>query len=411
MDTQNHHNLVFYISPEDIHALSVQKARRRRNAHKTKQISPTVISLFTCGMSMDIGFSKAGFVTAYANDITGFACDTIRENRRDIHCDEGDISEIASGQILERAGVAAGKVDLVIGGPPCQSFSTAGMRRGLNDKRGKVLLEYVRVIDDIRPKFFVFENVPGLISASKKHISFYDRMSKESVSHDVRYGSLFESILAEFERLDGYKFAWRVLNAADYGVPQKRKRLVLIGSRIADPDEVFEKIERVARFTDPARPTNGRRPWRTLRDALEGLDDSEPECVKFPKWGRYLKHVPPGGCWINLPKRIRDRAMGGAADSDDPKKKGKQGGRRGFYRRLSWDAPAPTLVTSPAQLGSCICHPDEDRPLSVKEYARLQGFPDSWKFIGSTPQKYRMIGEAVPVDLARAIAAVIKKYL
>lgn len=98
-------------------------------------------------------------------------------------------------------------------------------------------------------------------------------------------------------------------------------------------------------------------------------------------------------------------------DTDDPKRKGKQGGRRGFFRRLSWDAPSPTLVTSPTQMGTCICHPDEDRPLSVKEYARIQGFPDDWEFVGSTEQKYRMIGEAVPIDLARIIAETIMTHM
>ena len=96
--------------------------------------------------------------------------------------------------------------------------------------------------------------------------------------------------------------------------------------------------------------------------------------------------------------------MGGAANSTDPKRKGKQGGRTGFYRRLAWNKPAPTLVTSPSQMATCICHPDEDRPLTVKDYARVQGFPDGWEFVGTVSQKYRMIGEAVPVKLAEEIA-------
>ena len=115
--------------------------------------------------------------------------------------------------------------------------------------------------------------------------------------------------------------------------------------------------------------------------------------------------------WKDLPKNVRKEAMGRAADTDDPKRKGKQGGRTGFFRRLSWDLPAPTLVTSPSQLGTCICHPDEDRPLTVREYARLQGFPDTWEFVGSIPQKYRMIGEAVPIQLAEVIAATLTKNI
>ena len=372
-----------------------------------------VISLFTCGMGMDIGFGKAGFNTVYSNDIAKFACDTIRQNRPGLHCDEGDITEIRSEQILESAGARRGEVDVVIGGPPCQSFSTAGMRRGLEDKRGMALLEFIRVVKDVRPKFFVFENVSGLVSAARKHVPFYDRISAgRKLSEDQKCGSLFADILSEFEKIDGYRFQWKLLNAADYGVPQKRKRLILIGSRIADPELVLKEIEGRAKYADPKQAAKlKKKPWRTLRDALEGLDDADKECTRFPKWGRYLEYVPPGGCWVDLPDSMKNQAMGRAADTDDPKRKGKQGGRRGFYRRLSWDSPAPTLVTSPTQMGTCICHPDETRPLTVREYARIQGFPDDWNLVGSTAQKYRMIGEAVPVDLAKIIAKTIAAFV
>lgn len=383
-----------------------------RRGSKTRSLS--IISLFTCGMGLDIGFERAGFSTRYTNDITKFACDTIRANKPHVPCDEGDITDITSADILKKASLGKGDVDVVIGGPPCQSFSTAGKRRGFDDKRGFALLQYLRIINDVKPKFFVFENVPGLASAAKKHVSFYDRMADpdRKLTKAQKYGSLFEEILSEFGKMREYKIEWKILNAADYGVPQKRKRLVLIGSRTVDPTSVFDEIERSAKFADPAHAEEmNKKPWRTLRDALDGLQDPKKEHVKFPKWGKYLKYVPPGGCWVDLPARLQKKAMGGAADSADPKKKGKQGGRRGFYRRLSWDAPAPTLVTSPAQLGGCICHPDEDRPLTVKEYSRLQGFPDSWDFVGSVSQRYRMIGEAVPVDLAFAIAIAIKKHL
>ncbi len=342
-------------------------------------------------MGLDLGFKQAGFSTRYANDITKFACDTIRENT-DIPCDEEDITNIPSTEILRKASLE--DVDVVIGGPPCQSFSTAGKRRGFGDKRGIALLQYIRVINDLRPKFFVFENVPGIRSAAKKHVPFFDRMAGAELTSSQEYGSLFMEIMEEFRGITGYDIGWQVLNAADYGVPQKRKRFILIGSRTVNSGSIFCKIKK--------------KPGKTLRDALDGLVDPEKECAKFPKWGKYLKYVPSGGCWVDLPDDMKREAMGGAYDSDDPKKKGKQGGRRGFYRRLSWDAPAPTLVTSPVQLASCLCHPDEDRPLSVREYARIQGFPDDWKFVGTTAQKYKMIGEAVPVGLAKVIAEAIK---
>ena len=133
-----------------------------------RPLKPSIISLFTCGMGMDIGFERAGFVTRYANDITKFACNTIRNNKPDIPCDEGDITYIPSEEILKKATMKSGDADVVIGGPPCQSFSTAGKRRGFNDKRGFALLQYLRIINDVKPKFFVFENISGLTSVAKK---------------------------------------------------------------------------------------------------------------------------------------------------------------------------------------------------------------------------------------------------
>lgn len=385
-----------------------------KSKQRIKNQSPSVISLFTCGMGMDLGFENAGFKTVYSNDITKFACNTIRKNKPHTPCDEGDITNISSNHILTKSGLQKDEVDVIIGGPPCQSFSTAGMRKGFEDKRGEALLEFIRIIREIRPKFFVFENVPGLKSMAKKHIPFYDRISidKEKLSKDQQYGSLFVEVLEKFSGISGYKIDWKILNAADYGVPQKRKRLILIGSRIVDPKIIFIEIEKQAKWTNPNKAEKEKKhPWKTLKEALSGLDDNEKECTKFPKWGKYLKYVPAGGCWIDLPKKIQIEAMGGAADTDDPKRKGKQGGRRGFYRRLSWDLPAPTLVTSPSQMATCICHPDEDRPLTVREYARIQGFPDEWEFVGSMSEKYRMIGEAVPVDLAKIIGNAIEKFL
>jgi len=364
-------------------------------------------------MGMDLGFEKVGFEVRYTNDIEPFACDTIRRNRPRISCDQGDITRIGTVEILKKAGLKKEEVDIVIGGPPCQSFSTAGMRRGLGDKRGTALLEFIRVVKEVRPKIFVFENVAGLKSAAKIHMPFYERVTKKTheIQDDYKLGSLFEFILEQF-KIYGYKIDWKIVNAADFGVPQKRKRLVLIGSRVRDPKLIFEDLFKEAKWADPKKAKQeGKLPWRTLRDALVDLRDPTKECTKFPSWGKYLKYVPPGGCWINLPSEIQKEAMGGAYNSNDNTRKGKQGGRRGFFRRLNWDSPAPTLVTSPSQMGTCICHPDEDRPLTVREYARIQGFPDDWEFVGSTSQKYRMIGEAVPVGLAKAIAKTVATSL
>ena len=241
---------------------------------------PKVISLFTCGMGMDIGFEKSGFYTVYTNDIAKFACDTIRRNREGVNCDLGDITNIESSEILKRSGLKKGEADVVIGGPPCQSFSTAGARKGFDDKRGIELLEFIRIVRGVKLKFFVFENVPAIKSISKKHIGFYERasMDKSKLSHDQEYGSLFEEILAQFSGLGGYKIHWEILNAADYGVPQKRKRLVLIGSSVVDPKEIFDKIRKQASFADPnVAEEEKKKPWKTLRDGLSGLVDEEKE--------------------------------------------------------------------------------------------------------------------------------------
>jgi len=379
---------------------------------KRNAVKPSVVSLFTCGMGMDIGFEKAGFIIKYTNDIASFACNTIRKMRPNIICDEGDISKIRTSTILKKIHLKKGEVDVVIGGPPCQPFSTAGTRNGFEAENGHALLEFIRIIREVRPKMFVFENVSGLKSAAKKHRSFYKRITQKKIAKKYQLGSLFEHICKKFEKIDGYNIDWDVLNAADYGVAQKRKRLILIGSRISDPKIIFDELKSKSKYADPKKAKEQKKKnWRTLGDEIFDINDPRKEHTNFPRWKKYLKYVPPGGCWIDLPKDLRRRAMGGAANTNDPKRKGKQGGRRGYYRRLSWDKPCPTLVTSPTQLGTCLCHPDEDRPLTVKEYAKIQGFPTNWKFQGSITQKYRMIGEAIPIKLSKTIAGVVKIYV
>ncbi len=393
---------------------------------------PSVISLFTCGMGMDYGFEKAGFMTVYANDITKFACDTIAEvkkkeieEEKTLHLDkEKSIFDISSKSILDSIRLEKGEPDIIIGGPPCQSFSTAGMRRGLRDERGMSVLEYIRKVKEIRPKVFVFENVHGIKSMAMNHMSFYDRvaMDESKLKKAQKKGSLFEFIEKKFRDLEkeeyGYSIDHDVLNAADFGVPQNRKRFILIGIRkeLGDAKEILNEIKTKAEYADPRKAEKlHKKEWRTLeaiKDKFEG--ESPVDCAKFSDSViEYLSHVPKevGGCWIDLPPNLQKKAMGGAADTDDPRRKGKQGGRRGFYRRLSWYKPSPTLVTSPTQLGTCMCHPTYDRPLSLKEYALIQGFPENWKFQGSLANKYRMIGEAVPVELARIISGVIKKFI
>ena len=348
-------------------------------------MSLTAISLFTGAMGLDLGFEKKGFEIRAAVDNHPAVFDTIRANRPLIPIINEDIRQVSAHAILKKAGLQKAEPTVVIGGPPCQPFSTAGRRLSLCDERGALVFEFIRIVRQIKPMFFVFENVPGLRSATLKHISFYERAEKKphEIQEESRLGKAFALLLKKFRRT-GYRLTVEILNAADYGAPQKRRRLFIMGSRDGQLLDIRET----------------KRGCTTLRDALKGLDDAEPEFLPFPPWGAYLKYVPPGGDWRDLPPKIQKEAMGRAFFS--------QGGRTGFFRRLHWDRPVPTLVSSPIRKATCLAHPDEIRPLSIKEYSAIQGFPKSWKFSGSTKEKYQMIGNAVPLHLSMVVSKTIK---
>lgn len=381
-------------------------------------IRPTVISLFTGGMGLDLGFEREGFAIKVAldNDVAVEA--TIRANGRSLPVITSNVSEVSTSNILNVSGLLEGGATVVTGAPPCEPFSTAGKRNGFDDHRAGAVHAFIRVVRESRPEYFAFEEVPGFLRAAKQHMSFYERsrMREDEIHPDFRLGSAFDEVMRDFENL-GYRLSFdpsnpkeSLLNSADYGVPQKRARFVLIGARegpeirlptpthgAPDSKEVLEGV---------------RRPWLTLRDALKGLNSTGDDSLKFPeKWGRYLDLVPEGGCWRNLPDDLHPVVLGGAYDDGaNPMTAGKKGGRTGFLRRLSWEKPAPTLVDRPTNKANCLCHPDETRPLSIREYARIQGFDDDWVFYGSLSQRYRLIGQATPVQLAAAIAAKILEH-
>ncbi len=371
----------------------------------------TVISLFTGAMGFDLGFALEGFDIKVAVEKDRAAISTINTNRPNMPipmCDSRPlpIELLTTDSIMQAAGLGVGEATIVIGAPPCEPYSTAGRRNGKSDHRADAVLEFIRVVNEARPRFFAFEEVDSFISAAKQHLPFYDRVAKreEELSEDERLGSFFREVMAAFQDT-GYSLSCdlenpraSVLNAADFGAAQKRNRFILIGAREGPPVIL-------------PRPTFRR--WKTLRQAFAGLEEEEPELLPFPTpWGYLLDYVPPGGCWRNLPPELQRLALGGAYDDGtDERKKGKKGGRTGFLRRLSWDAPSPTLVDSPKAKATCLCHPDYNRPLTVKEYARLQGFPSNWVFNGSTCAKYRLIGQATPIPLSRAVARTIKQYM
>ena len=361
--------------------------------------SLTAISLFSGAMGLDIGFEQSDFQVRVTCEMRKEACDTIRHNRPDIPLLEGDIAEYSTKEILGAAGLQVGEATVVIGGPPCQSFSTAGTRKSFNEKRGIALLEFVRVLKESRPRFFVFENVKGLTNASLKHISFYERikMKEHEIPNESKLGTAFKYVLGKLSE-SGYSLSYQILNSADYGSPQKRLRLIIIGSRdgedIGFPDHSHDSPHSINVITGKLKP------WRVLGDVLIDLKEDEQEYVQFPSWGKYIKYIKPGRDWRDLPANVQREAMKGSFFS--------QGGRTGYFRRLSLELPCPTLVTSPIFKGTCLAHPIFDRPLSIEEYSRIQGFPHDWKFVGSTVKKYRMIGEAVPIELSYAIGSHIR---
>ncbi|MBT9038363.1 DNA cytosine methyltransferase [Lactobacillus delbrueckii subsp. bulgaricus] len=318
----------------------------------------TGIELFAGGGGMALGLEQAGIEDLEFVEFNKPACDTLRANRPNWNVVESDIHEVDFTEYK-------GKVDLVSGGAPCQAFSYAGKRLGFGDTRGTLFAEFARCVKETEPKMFLFENVKGLLSHDK--------------------GRTFATILHVFQEL-GYQVEYKVLNAAYFGVGQKRQRLIVIGVR----NDLKDKIQ----FEYPTPEDH----MTVLRDVLQNVPDSPYQPYSESK-RKVMELVPAGGCWIDLPEDVAKEYMGKSYYSG--------GGRRGMARRISWDEPCLTLTTSPSQKQTERCHPDETRPFTVREYARIQSFPDDWKFEGSLSDQYKQIGNAVPVELARRIGVQI----
>lgn len=346
-----------------------------------------VISFFSGAMGLDIGLEKAGLNVVIGQDFEPSCVETMRANEHNVL--GGDIREINPETLLKLTGLHVGEPFMVCGGPPCQPFSTAGKRLGINDPRGSLFMDFIRMIDYIRPRFFVMENVKGIVSSPLKHVSVKER---EKDDPEQQLGTVLDVILSEFDKL-GYKTVYGVLDAVNYGVPQFRERFVLIGSR--DNEDIFLPMP-----THFQMHQNSEYRWKTVGEVIKDLENNPGEYTSLSgERKKYIHMVPEGGNWRDLPEEIIPVAMGGAYQSG--------GGKVGFYRRLSYNQPAPTITTSPAQKATMLCHPTQDRPLSIKEYARIQQFPDDWIFKGTLSAKYRQIGNAVPVGLAEAIGRAI----
>lgn len=362
------------------------KAMGNPNYRKYKN-NRDVISLFSGAMGLDIGMGEAGLNVIIGQDFDTACVETMKANGHNVL--GGDIRDIQPQELLDMTGLEVGEPFMICGGPPCQPFSTAGKRLGINDPRGSLFMDFIRMIDYIRPRFFVMENVKGIMSAPLKHVPSSERDENDP---DQKLGTVLDVILSEFDKL-GYKTVYGILDAVNYGVPQFRERFILIGSR--DQEEIFLPVP-----THFQAHQNPEYRWKTVGAAIKDLENEAGDCATLsPERKKYLHMIPEGGNWRDLPKELIPIAMGGAYESG--------GGKVGFYRRLSYAQPSPTITTSPAQKATMLCHPKLDRPLSVKEYARIQQFPDDWKFIGTTAAKYKQIGNAVPIGLGKAIGMAI----
>lgn len=322
----------------------------------------TAIELFAGAGGLALGLEQAGIKTLEHVELDKACCETLKTNRPNwnVVCD--DIHNVDFTAYKD-------KVDIVTGGFPCQAFSQAGKRLGFEDTRGTLFHEFARCIKEVHPKIFMAENVKGLLS------------------HDN--GRTLATIVSVFEDL-GYTIGNRkqILNACYYGVGQKRERIVIVGIR-NDIDTTFSY----------PKPENKQ---TTLKEVLKDCPKSEGISYSEKK-KKVFELVPPGGCWVDLPEEIAKEYMGKSYYSG--------GGRRGMARRISWDEPCLTLTCSPSQKQTDRCHPDEARPFTIREYARIQSFPDDWKFCGGIGCQYKQIGNAVPVELARRLGVQLIKAI
>ncbi|MDE0535564.1 DNA (cytosine-5-)-methyltransferase [Tenacibaculum sp. L6] len=327
-----------------------------------------VLELFAGAGGLAIGLEQSGIKCVALNEIDKWACETLRKNRPHWNVLEGDIKSFNFESYKN-------KVEIVTGGFPCQAFSYAGKKLGLEDARGTLFYEFARVVQEVNPLICIGENVKGLLSHDK--------------------GKTLQGMISILDEIGYNVVPVQVLKAINYNVPQKRERLILVGVR-KDININYEY------------PT----PYNTIYNLSDALKKGRLYDKDVPKspGSKYPEHkkevldlVPQKGYWRDLPIDIQKEYMGKSFYLG--------GGKTGMARRIGWDEPCLTLTCSPAQKQTERCHPEETRPFTVREYARIQTFPDSWEFAGSVSQQYKQIGNAVPCNLGKEIGYSIIKFL
>ena len=351
------------------------------------------LSFFSGAMGLDIGLEKAGIDVILACESEKFIRETIKLNRPKIKVLE-DINNYSAKEIRKEAGLKSNeKIDLIVGGPPCQAFSTAGKRLSINENRGIVFIKYLELIKELNPTYFVIENVRGLLSVPLKHVPHDKRKGKLKTKEEK--GGTLNYILNYLNNI-GYKVSFNLYNSANFGSPQIRERVIIIGNK-------KEKLP----YLTPTHSQHGEfglKPWKTFKAAVKGLHNINHDYVKFPEVRlKYYKKLKEGQNWRNLPLKLQKEALGNSYYLG--------GGKTGFLRRLGWNKPSPTLVTDPMMPATDLAHPVENRPLSIQEYKRIQEFPDDWKLAGSIRNQYKQIGNAVPVSLGKAIGKLIVNHI
>ncbi len=330
------------------------------NTNGHKQL--TFIEVCSGAGGLSKGFIDAGFNALLLNDTDKYCIETLRINHPTTNIIKGSMINLDLEKYKNMT------VDVLMGGVPCQSFSHAGKRKGINDNRGKLILHFIEMISILKPNVFLIENVQGL------------------VTHDK--GNTLQVIINEINKIGQYNIDYKVLNANHYSVPQNRNRLIIVG--------VNKSINKKFYFPTPHeyKPV--------LKDILLNCPESSGIVYNKEKYD-IMKLVPEGGCWVNIPDKIAKKYMGNYYYSS--------GGKRGLLKRLDMNKPCLTLLTSPSQKQTERCHPTLTRPLQTLEYARIQTFPDDYIFSGSVNQIYKQIGNAVPVNLGKALAHEIIKVL